>query len=306
MDEMFADVTQLVDAVQRKQEQERSHGLFSQDDNTSCDNIDAIASSDGTFFIYGDDNPSLEPTVLTEDQSGATVTIQHRHQHAHHGHDDDESYCDHNVPDAAVMPNRALQQQNQQKCQTRLWIAARQIAQVLQQRIYQQLGFTTTVGISVSPLLAKLASSTHKPDSLNLLYPWRATHLTLNMPLRKLPQLGRATYHALHSCLLQEFQQEQQQGGGGDSSSSPATAATITPPPFWTCRYERCIYCGPALICVIYRTNMFLFSVLSLVFIYSDLLQVPRDQIIKCLEQVKSLEKNRYASMLVISFQCAG
>ena len=34
--------------------------------------------------------------------------------------------------------------------------------------------------------------------------------------------------------------------------------------------------------------------------IFSDLLQVPRDQIVRCLEQVKSLEKTRYVRVIFI------
>ena len=80
-----------------------------------------------------------------------------------------------------------------------------------------------------------------KPNSVNILFPWRSGSLIPPMPLRKIPDLGNGTIKVLNACL--------QQSHHGRS------------PDFWTCR---------------------------------DLVQVPRHEILTCLERLNSSQLSRY------------
>lgn len=150
-------------------------------DEVACDItalVDAIMSNGNmqsapqNSFIYGDEDSSV---VLKEDQSGAQCTVSHLAR---------------NEP---TSNNQAIIQQ-------RLHVAAT-CAERLRQAIYTNTRFTTSIGVSTSPMLSKIASSLQKPNGLSVLYPWRATFLIQNMPLRSIPQLGSKTLKSLISCL---------------------------------------------------------------------------------------------------------
>jgi DNA polymerase iota len=158
--------------------------------------VDATNTTD-SIYIYGDQK---ETTTLVEDQTGAEAIVQPycdstSRQHQHH---------------TASTLGRA-------DCQARLVMAAKKLGRVIQQTILDKTGFTTTLGFSINPLLAKLASDLQKPISVNVLYPWRAQQLISSMPLRKIPDAGYRTIKLLHPAL------ERFHGTRGDNS-------------FWTCR----------------------------------------------------------------------
>jgi nucleotidyltransferase/DNA polymerase involved in DNA repair len=90
------------------------------------------------------------------------------------------------------------------------------MAKMIQDEIRTTTKFSTTVGISVSPMLAKIASGLRKPFSCNVLYPWRSHSIIETMPLRRVPDIGSKTLNALKP-LLEKFH--------GDRH-----------PEFWTCR----------------------------------------------------------------------
>jgi len=174
------------------------------------------------IHIYGSD--SNEISVLTEDQSGAEVVVNAKYHatplenaHVNYGSDNDK-----------------------RECQARLKCAA-SIAERVRYAIHEKVGFTTTMGVSVSPMLSKFSSGLKKPNSVNILFPWRSGSLIPPMPLRKIPDLGNGTIKVLNACL--------QQTHHGRS------------PDFWTCR---------------------------------DLVQVPRHEILTCLERLNSSQLSRY------------
>lgn len=171
-------------------------------DEVACDIsalVDAIMSNGNdngqsappNAFIYGNEDSSV---VLTEDQSGAQCTVLHSAR-----------------TNEAMSNGHAIIQQ-------RLHVAAT-CAERLRQAIYTQTRFTTSIGVSTSPMLSKIASSMRKPNGLAVLYPWRATSLIENMPLRSIPQLGSKTLKALVPCL-----ERYNPGRKVDKDS------------FWTCR----------------------------------------------------------------------
>lgn len=147
-------------------------------------------------FVYGDDSSRL--SSITEDQSGAEAVVSHgewissiENAHVRYG-----SITDRN------------------RCKARLHRAAA-LSGVVRRHIKESTGFTTTIGVSVSPMLAKLSSDLKKPDSLNILYPWRSGSVILPMPLRKIPELGHRKLAALKDCLQRHHSHQ---------------------PKFWTCR----------------------------------------------------------------------
>ena len=224
MDENFADLTDLVGAVMDKNNQDRPMSMPSH------------------AFVYGQDKSSAR-VVVVEAQSGARATVHHSTDNTGDcGFSTSASVREsvHHVPTTGTK-GAALARVAQNECMNRLAVAAALCEQV-RQRIYKETGFTVTLGVSVSPLLAKLTSDLHKPNSLNVLFPWRSASILLPMPLRKVPSLGNATLRALQSCL-----QCTHSGAGGaidqklyflkndkESSSQKQEGAT-TPKAFWTC-----------------------------------------------------------------------
>lgn len=196
MDEMMADLSLIVDAS------------LAGDKRNAIHNISVAASilSESNVYIYGEQGTS-ETTVLTEDQSGASAVVvrtttanwETSGSSSLHTYDD----CDETI-------------------QRRLHRAA-ETAVRIRRRVLEETGFTTTLGISVNPLLAKLAGGLKKPHTVNILYPWRAPPLLASMPLRKIPGIGSRTIKALNSCLLAQHgrQQKRQQ---------------LESSQFWTCR----------------------------------------------------------------------
>jgi DNA polymerase iota len=167
MDEMFADITVAVDSTAG---------------TVTADSGDLGGGSGGgggsnckvDVYIYGDD-PSAQVSI-SEDQSGATAVASTRVDASHMSKDE----------------------QNVER--SRLQIAA-MFAATIRTAVKDDTGFTACVGVSTSPMLAKLASELRKPNSLNLLYSWRSSSIVNVMPLRKVPGLGSRTLRSLTHLL---------------------------------------------------------------------------------------------------------
>lgn len=71
------------------------------------------------------------------------------------------------------------------------------IAQELRRRISQQLGLTCSVGISTNKLVAKMASTTSKPDGLLLVPASSVGEFVASLPLRAIPGVGPQTNQRL-------------------------------------------------------------------------------------------------------------
>ena len=142
------------------------------------------------FYIYGE--KERETITMTEDQTGASSKI---------------------VGAAHVRCMSA----SERACAQRLETAA-QIAFRIRQQILRTTGFTTTMGLSTNPLLAKIAVGLKKPATVNVIYPWRSQSLLASMPLRMIPGVGRTTVKALHHCFERQ-----------NNPNAPQ-------PDFWTCQ----------------------------------------------------------------------
>jgi nucleotidyltransferase/DNA polymerase involved in DNA repair len=197
MDEMLADLSVAVEASLAKDAD--NHNISSTD--TAASIAMAMAISESNVYIYGEQGTS-ETTVLTEDQSGAAAVV---------------------VRTAAALHETSKYDSETVNVKRRLHRAAVTAIRI-RRRVLEETGFTTTIGISVNPLLAKLAGGLKKPHTVNVLYPWCAPPLLASMPLRKIPGIGSRTIKALNPCLLARH------GQRPSSSSSSSSSA------FWSCR----------------------------------------------------------------------
>jgi DNA polymerase iota len=129
MDEMFADISQLVN---ERMNERSNQSVKSDDANVELDRL--------PYFIYGNDHESKHISIA-EDQSGAMATISH----------------DFNVPSSTSTISNWGSIQEREECKRRLLMGA-EIAHQLQEKIRSKTEFTTCIGVSVSPMLSKLAS----------------------------------------------------------------------------------------------------------------------------------------------------
>lgn len=72
-------------------------------------------------------------------------------------------------------------------------------AELLRERIREELGFTVNIGISANKLLAKMASDFRKPDRVHTLYPHEIPEKMWPLPVSELFFVGRATAEKLFS-----------------------------------------------------------------------------------------------------------
>ena len=74
---------------------------------------------------------------------------------------------------------------------------AREIAQEIRAEIKKRTGLTASAGVAPNKFLAKIASDLNKPDGLTVVPPERVEELLRDLPVRKLPGVGRVTENTL-------------------------------------------------------------------------------------------------------------
>jgi nucleotidyltransferase/DNA polymerase involved in DNA repair len=197
MDEMMVDLSVVVDSLHKQHHRRESHGgdaiVGKMEEHIisilGIDYHDLMGAGNG-WYIFGEKS-STSVTNMVEDQTGAATTV---------------SFLD--PPIKLSESRRNIHELNRsgdkQACLQRLHIAS-QLATYICNFINQETDFSTTVGVSVSPLLAKLASGLKKPKSINMLYPWRSSILMNGMPLRKMHDIGYKTMKVLEGVLSSSF-----------------------------------------------------------------------------------------------------
>lgn len=162
-------------------------------DVSKVESDSATLSAGGTsIYIYGDSES--ETTTIREDQTGVSSTYKYRVE------DKDDK-------------------RDSNQYRSRLVSLASKLVQV-RNAILTETGFTTTLGVSNSPLLAKVASSLRKPATVNVLYPSRCTQLLASMPLRSIPGIGSRMMKAL----VQPLEECYQSKASALSKNSPWTS----------------------------------------------------------------------------------
>ena len=80
-----------------------------------------------------------------------------------------------------------------------LWGEPLAAANLIKNRIYEELGFTVNIGISTNRLLAKMASDFEKPDKVHTLFPEEIPQKMWPLPVGDLFFCGKVTEKRLHS-----------------------------------------------------------------------------------------------------------
>jgi nucleotidyltransferase/DNA polymerase involved in DNA repair len=144
------------------------------------------------MHVY-DEHGSGDTIVLKEDQSGASSVVAFGTSSTTATRSTQRS--------GTVHPERSDRTTTTR--QRLLHTAA--MALKIRRAILDETGFTTTLGVSCSPLLAKLASGLQKPGTVNVLVDddraGGCRQLVESMPLRKIPGIGHGTMKALLPCL---------------------------------------------------------------------------------------------------------
>jgi DNA polymerase iota len=124
-----------------------------------------------------------------------------------------------------VVPSRSNIAEDGRKIHGNLYSAAKWALQI-RHAIWKDTGFTTTMGVSYNPMMAKLAIGFNKPGTANLLKPEPRglASFVESLPLRSIPGIGSRTMKALRPCLEKYH---------GRRNADPASST-------WLCRYEFC------------------------------------------------------------------
>ena len=258
---MMADLTWAVDQMLKL----KVYDLEATGEFGGCQQNDNIVSNNPfsatPTYIYGETGSS-STAVLTEDQSGAESIVSYTHVGPTHqqptlqqqecGPRRNEWTKDGTTSGSlwnsvhwehGACPNTG--QTRKETCRKRLLVASKLVRRI-QYHIYAKTQFLTTIGISTSPQLCKIATGLQKPRSINILFPWRSVHFMDSMPLRKLHGVGYRTIKALDSALelyydgrndsTRSDQATKQPEPNSHNTSNSIGNSTLKRPEFWTVR----------------------------------------------------------------------
>lgn len=91
----------------------------------------------------------------------------------------------------------------------RLHGSPRRTAQAIKDKIYERVGLTCSVGVAPSKFLAKIASDLDKPDGLTVISPGQVPAFIDQLPVRKVPGVGRRAQQTLFSMGITHLGQVQ-------------------------------------------------------------------------------------------------
>lgn len=91
----------------------------------------------------------------------------------------------------------------------RLHGSPRRTAQAIKDKIYERVGLTCSVGVAPSKFLAKIASDLDKPDGLTVISPGQVSAFIDQLPVRKVPGVGRRAQQTLSSMGITRLGQVQ-------------------------------------------------------------------------------------------------
>jgi nucleotidyltransferase/DNA polymerase involved in DNA repair len=148
------------------------------------------------LYIFGEDSNSCV-AHLVEDQTGASATVSLGNERSKV----DESHLSYSRRNVHSTHNG-----DRVECRKRFQVAS-QLGHYICGSVEYRTQFHTTIGLSVSPMLAKIAGGLSKPKSVNILLPWRTATLMYCMPLRKIPNVGHRTMKVLHGAIRKEWEE---------------------------------------------------------------------------------------------------
>ncbi|MHA3116657.1 DNA polymerase IV [Acinetobacter sp. ANC 4635] len=80
--------------------------------------------------------------------------------------------------------------------------SATEVAQAIQQQIWQQMQLTASAGVAPNKFLAKIASDWYKPNGLCVIKPQQVQQFIYDLPLKKIPGVGKVTQAKLEQLQL--------------------------------------------------------------------------------------------------------
>ncbi|MBD1388926.1 DNA polymerase IV [Neiella sp. HB171785] len=105
------------------------------------------------------------------------------------------------------------------------------LAEQIRADIYQQTGLTASAGVAPNKFLAKVASDLNKPNGQFVIAPAQVEHFVRQLPLEKIPGVGKATLERLHRLNLRT---------AADVQAEPVEALIKQFGKFGLALYERC------------------------------------------------------------------
>lgn len=80
--------------------------------------------------------------------------------------------------------------------------SATEVAMRIREDIFQATGLTASAGVAPNKFLAKIASDWHKPNGICVIKPSQVQRFIQNLPLKKIPGVGKVTQEKLRSLNL--------------------------------------------------------------------------------------------------------
>ncbi|MDM1324443.1 MULTISPECIES: DNA polymerase IV [Acinetobacter] len=80
--------------------------------------------------------------------------------------------------------------------------SATEVAMRIREDIFQATGLTASAGVAPNKFLAKIASDWHKPNGICVIKPSQVQQFIQNLPLKKIPGVGKVTQEKLKSLNL--------------------------------------------------------------------------------------------------------
>lgn len=88
--------------------------------------------------------------------------------------------------------------------------SATEVAMRIREDIFQATGLTASAGVAPNKFLAKIASDWHKPNGICVIKPSQVQGFIQNLPLKKIPGVGKVTQEKLKSLNLETLGDLQQ------------------------------------------------------------------------------------------------
>ncbi|MCO8082779.1 DNA polymerase IV [Acinetobacter lwoffii] len=88
--------------------------------------------------------------------------------------------------------------------------SATEVAMRIREDIFQATGLTASAGVAPNKFLAKIASDWHKPNGICVIKPSQVQGFIQNLPLKKIPGVGKVTQEKLRSLNLETLGDLQQ------------------------------------------------------------------------------------------------
>lgn len=88
--------------------------------------------------------------------------------------------------------------------------SATEVAECIRADIFKTTGLTASAGVAPNKFLAKIASDWHKPNGICIIKPSQVQHFIHDLPLKKIPGVGKVTQEKLKSLNLETLGDLQQ------------------------------------------------------------------------------------------------